>query len=443
MLYFMWSMLRKKNKKDNNNLYIFEKYINSNYKSIPFNERSNNIGKTKYFPSVIKEWKNNIYVYNSNNIKNIPMFNINIDFLIKNYFNLYFNNRFIKHKLKSTNYKNNRLSINKIFISKGEIKHTNSKAIITIYAYNREKIALLKKIKELKKSFLIKVLSFLYKSNYLYAPHNKDINNYLYNKTIRALFYKELILLRRFKLRLSLNKYKFEEIFLYKLSKLISRFYNKKIELNIINLKSIILNSDLFTKILALKLRNRKASVLKMMSIILNKAVLPKVNRITEKGTMTKSIDFNLIENKYRNLNINSIIQNTISSNIKEGNLSHIKLDNLLNELYYSATEHTIPFEKDNYPSNKIQEIIFNSIKYKNMGGIRLEVKGRLTKRYRADRAIFKVKWKGGLKNIDSSYKGLSSVNMRGYIKPNLEYSVFTSKRRIGAFAVKGWISGK
>ena len=44
------------------------------------------------------------------------------------------------------------------------------------------------------------------------------------------------------------------------------------------------------------------------------------------------------------------------------------------------------------------------------MGGIRLEVKGRLTKRYRADRSVFKVKWKGGLKNIDSSFKGLSSV---------------------------------
>jgi hypothetical protein len=24
-----------------------------------------------------------------------------------------------------------------------------------------------------------------------------------------------------------------------------------------------------------------------------------------------------------------------------------------------------------------------------------------------------------------------------------VEYSIFTSKRRIGAFAVKGWISGK
>jgi hypothetical protein len=39
-----------------------------------------------------------------------------------------------------------------------------------------------------------------------------------------------------------------------------------------------------------------------------------------------------------------------------------------------------------------LSEIIFNSIKYKNMAGIRLEIKGRLTRRYRADRALFKVK---------------------------------------------------
>jgi hypothetical protein len=74
---------------------------------------------------------------------------------------------------------------------------------------------------------------------------------------------------------------------------------------------------------------------------------------------------------------------------------------------------------------------------------VRLEVRGRLTKRYRADRALFKVKWKGGLRNIDSSYKGLSSVTMRGHVKPNVDYSIFTAKRRIGAFAVKGWLSGK
>jgi hypothetical protein len=37
----------------------------------------------------------------------------------------------------------------------------------------------------------------------------------------------------------------------------------------------------------------------------------------------------------------------------------------------------------------------------------------------------------------------LSSVNMRGYVESNLDYSIFTSKRNIGAFAVKGWFSGK
>jgi hypothetical protein len=77
------------------------------------------------------------------------------------------------------------------------------------------------------------------------------------------------------------------------------------------------------------------------------------------------------------------------------------------------------------------------------MGGIRLEVKGRLTKRYRADRSIYFVKWKGGLKNIDSSFQGLSSVLFRGNTKSNTSYSLSTGKRRIGAFAVKGWIGGK
>jgi hypothetical protein len=77
------------------------------------------------------------------------------------------------------------------------------------------------------------------------------------------------------------------------------------------------------------------------------------------------------------------------------------------------------------------------------MGGIRLEIKGRLTKRYRADRAIYKIKWKGGLKNIDSSFRGLSTVLLRGYLKPNVSYSINKSKRRVGSFAVKGWISGK
>ena len=77
------------------------------------------------------------------------------------------------------------------------------------------------------------------------------------------------------------------------------------------------------------------------------------------------------------------------------------------------------------------------------MGGIRLEVKGRLTKRYRADRAIHRLQWKGGLRNLDSSYKGLSVARKRGFMNLGVEYSIFSSKRRIGAFAVKGWTNSK
>jgi hypothetical protein len=261
------------------------------------------------------------------------------------------------------------------------------------------------------------------------------------------LFYKNLVLLRKYKLRLNLNKYKFEEKLLFKLNNLILKFYKKKVEFNIVNLKSIIFNSDLFTKILAQHLKSRNSNVVEMMGIILKKAALPKRNRIIQKSPIIKSVDFNLLENKFKSFNLTSILV--------DNNLSK-----LLNNIYYNVLSITrtstssefkaaqaaqaaqakaLDFNfnlKKNYA--KIYDIIFNSINYKNLGGIKLEVKGRLTKRNRADKSLFKVKIKGGLKNIDSSYQGLSSVNYRGYVRPNVEYSIFTSKRRIGAFAVKG-----
>jgi hypothetical protein len=74
---------------------------------------------------------------------------------------------------------------------------------------------------------------------------------------------------------------------------------------------------------------------------------------------------------------------------------------------------------------------------------VRIEVKGRLSKRYRADRSVFKMKWKGGLKDIDSSYKNLPTTVYRGVRKPNILYSLSPSKRRVGAFALRGWLSAK
>jgi len=68
--------------------------------------------------------------------------------LIKSYFNLYFNNSITKYKSIATRFK--RLSVNKIFISKAELKHTSSKIIITLYVYNEERRTLISKIKRLE-----------------------------------------------------------------------------------------------------------------------------------------------------------------------------------------------------------------------------------------------------------------------------------------------------
>ena len=56
----------------------------------------------------------------------------------------------------------------------------------------------------------------------------------------------------------SLNQYKFnKQILLPKLSNILSKIIGKKIEYNIINLKSIAYNTDLFTNALALKLSKK------------------------------------------------------------------------------------------------------------------------------------------------------------------------------------------
>jgi len=73
-----------------------------------------------------------------------------------------------------------------------------------------------------------------------------------------------------------------------------------------------------------------------------------------------------------------------------------------------------------------------------NLRGIRVEAKGRLTRRRTASRSVFKLRLKGGLKNVDSSFRGLSVIMLRGIFKSNVQYSVINSKNSNGAFGVKG-----
>jgi hypothetical protein len=170
----------------------------------------------------------------------------------------------------------------------------------------------------------------------------------------------------------SLNQYKFNnQILLPKLSNILNKIIGKKIEYNIINLKSIAYNTDLFTQALAFKLKKTRMNHIKSMFSILNRAYLPKINTIKERTLVKGQNNVDLFLDKYKDLKIIS-------------NLNTKNLDGLLNNIHSSSDLET---------SNKeIHSTIYNSIGYKNMSGIRLEVKGRLTKRYRADRSIYSLK---------------------------------------------------
>ena len=495
---------------------IFTKKINTQYKLVPFNIVENHVGKTKYLPAVSKEWKNSVYNYSPKNNINFPVYDLNINSLIRGYFSLYFNNKFLQHKYISRRKK--RKSLTRIFVSKAEIKHTNEKAIITLYVYNRERFVLLKKIRKLQKfwgSNVKKKISFLadkwwnllslfteqssskelesikYNNNYLsllprlkfrFDRNNLQINSRFYARNKR--FFKQVkeifSTIRRLRLRLSLNKYKFEDKFIFKLSQLISQYYGKKVEFNIVNLRSVAYNSDIFTEILTLKLRKNKSTPMGRMNSLLSRIHLPKVNNIIERGRLEKTVDFELINNKYKNLNINYILGKEASA---QGSSNEDNLNKLLYNIYYKTilTNSVLPDSQGGEASSdpagnssrgaksliplgseagvassnkwgyqvnkayflKLRDIIFENIKYKAMGGARLIVKGRLTKRYRADRALYKLKWKGGLKNIDSSFKGLTTVHHLGYQDSNVTKSSMVSKRKIGSFGVRAWISGK
>ena len=148
-----------------------------------------------------------------------------------------------------------------------------------------------------------------------------------------------------------------------------------------------------------------------------------------------------LLENKFQNFNLSFIVNEGTNSNF----------DEVLNKLYYnvlhnndSDTGTALEKEKQvlNRDYSKVKSIIFESIRYKHIAGIRLEVKGRLTKRYTASRSQHKVRYKGNLVNVYSSIKGYPSSVLRGNLKPNLQYTKLNSKSRIGSFGVKGWVSG-
>ncbi len=419
----MLNIFKKKQKNYN------DKSLNNNYtNTISIHENFqtlNKIDKNEYknlifYPSSTKEWFNSVYSYNKSYIKPLIAFDVIVNKLFTSYFNMLENK--IKILFKRRRHNKSRYSANKIYVSRTETKHTNTKLVILLYVYNKQKVSVERYVRKhlsltIIKEYLVENEIFEKLTHKNRLTHLLKKQFFIFNKFNMAFVNKTDNLLKGIvsNVKFQLNLYKipvFYIILLKKLSKLqllifnavdvinfntskfntlvlnwkdlglislLKKIYNKNVEIKLVDLKSIHLNSDVFSSAVVLKLRDRQNKVVR----VLRKAVLQMV-KIPDLHTL-------------------------------------ITFDDRMEKM-----------NEDN---------ILNVIKQQVVSGVRFEAAGRLTRRLTAMRAVFKLRYVGSLKNLRSSLNNLSSTILRGFVKSNAQYILIMSKTRNGSFGFKGWVS--
>lgn len=460
------------------NITLYNKYIESTNQDGNLIQRKK-IGETRHYPPATKEWVNSTYSYNKNYTKTLPVADNVVNKLIKGYLNMnpLINNR----KSKRVEIRFKRLSLNKILVSKAEVKHTNNKVIVTVYLYNRNKKFFLYKLKNLymakalslnntakgpvkalsetnpilEVNYLKRKLKFISlravklinkakkHQNLLFKTLYWDNNNFLHYKNkyyknfIKDAYEIELLYMYYIKM-LSLNNNKFKNWFLLGLKKAISKLYNKKVEFNFVSLKYLHLNSDIFTESIVTRIRNRENALLGVLNRALRLAKIPSRNHNLNYGT---NVNNNAITLDNRNKPFSQGVLITPSTKNYTNDILHVLLYNLFGAKTIENNKNAPSLLKAKNLNNK-QVNILDAIKHKTVMGVRLEAAGRLSKRLTASRSVFKLRYKGGLKNLDSSRKNMSSVILRGNANSNVQYTLINNKTRNGSFGLKGWISG-
>lgn len=290
-----------------------------------------------------------------------------------------------------------------------------------------------------------KKLPFVFKLKNL-KTFNKYNNEY-YNTYIKETLRKEMLYLNYNQL-LKIDDHKFNNIYLSRLNNIIGNIYKKKIEFNIINLKYVHLDSRIFSESIALKIRNRKNKLIRILKKALkikrpNRAKRYKYNvqklYIDKYNKSNKNVFYTMSDFATKDV-LHSLLDKIF--NIK--NVSCSLKDKVLINMCGRRSPATPATPALIIPTSLSKEkYIYKSIRFRKIRGVRLEAKGRLTRRLTASRAIFKLRYKGSLKNLDSSINGLSSVILRGSLKSNIDYVNLNSKTRNGCFGLKGWISSK
>jgi hypothetical protein len=181
-----------------------------------------------------------------------------------------------------------------------------------------------------------------------------------------------------------INSIKFEKPFISELARLVKNIYNKKVEFNLVNLYKIHLNSDIYTQAISLKLKNRDNKLFKVLTRSLSRVKLPNVSRTSEKYYKDNRDEY--LINKIRNLYINTMIKD---------NTDVDSLNSLL--LNYFPSANDLETEVKNRSSVikrsiSLYKYIIKTLKHVKLAGIRIEAKGRLTRRFTAAKSVFKVR---------------------------------------------------
>lgn len=281
-------------------------------------------------------------------------------------------------------------------------------------------------VKQVSSAFKIYPLFNLFRTKYFNAIARKHLK-------------KEVLIIKHLS-KLYLNKFKFNS-YIPGLKGLLTNIYEKKIQLNIINLKYLHLNSDLFTEAISIKLRTRTTNLLKVLRKSFKLVKTYKANNMF------------LFSEKEKNFVVNDIKTYFGKYNVINGNVLNVVFKEMFKNrnVVASPNRHKKPnsnvVDKNAKGLNTNIKDTLTSLKYKWITGLRVEAKGRLTKRYAAARAVFKYKYKGTLKNlehlknIENKLQSPSLFLLRSDVRPNTQYSFVPSKRRIGAFGIKSWIS--
>lgn len=488
--------------KTKNKLYeysLLKKSLIPNNKSIT---DVNSIYKFKHYPPYIKEWVNSVYCFNINNVKTLPSLDINIYNLIKSYFNFYILKYNNITRTRGWRVRRKKSSIQRLIASKPSIKHTNDKINVTVYTYDKsspnyiEKIADMSTIDQLNNqydSFFVnlknKYISLedslkntlknkdfkKYARNAVINKHklllksaednsgllaqdvfNIIINNNIsplnlinkdlqvaYNDTINSYIKKIIwddIVSIFYKQCLSFEQSKYEKQHAQLLTNLLENIYKKKVVLDIVNLKYFYNSSSIFSSVVLAKLKMKKNKVIDVLSSALDTFNIPPLNRIK---VYNETYNRRMFKQNVLLKKLVSICDPT-SHNVNSKNFNDIDIS-LCNNNYKHNIINIISKPKQSQPDvyNINLEEIINSLKNKFTKGIRIEAAGRLTKRNIAERSVYKVAYKGNLRNQDSSMKGLPTVLLRGHAKSNLVYTHTKSRLRVGSFGLKTWISSE